>query len=138
MGSALALGFGLFQLRVMGAGDVKLIVAMALWIGLTIEVDAIHPLRMGLVGGVPGHAVRGRPAVRQSATFGEASHGVAIVLAGLYVRVGNFRCLPGGAPKPGSSAPQICPGASFSGSGYRKFLGPGAILRRFPGGRLQN
>lgn len=89
-GICLALGFGLFQLRVMGAGDVKLIVAMALWIGLTIELMQFI-LYMGLVGGVLAMLfVAARLFAKRD--LGELPYGVAIVLAGLYVQVGNSAC----------------------------------------------
>lgn len=48
--AALAVGIGLFALRVLGGGDAKLLAALSLWMGL--EGAAIFVLWTGVIGGL--------------------------------------------------------------------------------------
>lgn len=93
--TAFAIGAGLFALRVMGGGDVKLIAAVGLWAGPALALPSL--LMMALAGGalalcmIAINAVRLRLAVAGLATPGPMlkslplPYGLAIATAGLWV-----------------------------------------------------
>lgn len=60
-GLALTVGLVLFQLRLFGGGDVKLIAAIALWLGLSGLPQFL--MHMGLIGGVLGILLLGARAL---------------------------------------------------------------------------
>lgn len=85
-----ALGFLLFQFRVMGAGDVKLIVAVALWTGFSADLLKFI-LYMGIAGGFLAVLfLILRLAAKRD--FGELPYGVAIVVSALIVKAGSTAC----------------------------------------------
>jgi prepilin peptidase CpaA len=94
----LGAGFVLFELNLWGAGDAKLVAAMALWIGLTMDLFRFF-LVVSLAGGVLAvlalilHAATGQPqlppgdpgleAARRNPLKARARYGVAIAIGGV-------------------------------------------------------
>jgi prepilin peptidase CpaA len=83
-------GFALFHMRQMGAGDVKLIVAVAFWIGFNIELVRFL-LYMGILGGLLATLFVFLRLVAKR-DYGELPYGVAIVLSALIVKAGSSTC----------------------------------------------
>lgn len=106
----LGAGYLLFELNLWGAGDAKLAAAMALWIGLTMDLFRFF-LVVSLAGGVLAvlalilHAVTGQPqlppgdpgfeAARRNPLKARARYGVAIAIGGLdfWLRHSKGACL---------------------------------------------
>ena len=74
---------GLFALRAMGGGDVKLLTALALWIPATQYFELL--LMMALVGGVLTIVMGGWHVMRRQKERLAIPYGVAISAAGLWV-----------------------------------------------------
>ena len=89
-GISFGLGFALFQFRLMGAGDVKLIVAVALWIGLSVKFVRFI-LYMGVAGGILALLFLALRRVTKRGV-GELPYGVAIAIAALIVWVNGTTC----------------------------------------------
>jgi prepilin peptidase CpaA len=102
---AFAVGAGLYAVRVMGGGDVKLFAVLALWAGPTFILDAV--LLTVLTGGVVASVAFQIPGLMRYATLageGEAAadsrapkrakqhipYGIAIAAGGLYVAARLF------------------------------------------------
>jgi prepilin peptidase CpaA len=84
------IGFALFQMRLMGAGDVKLIVGIALWTGL--RADLVRFLMyMGIAGGFLALLFLCVRLVAKR-NLGELPYGVAIVIGALIVRLHASAC----------------------------------------------
>jgi prepilin peptidase CpaA len=83
-----ALCAGLFMLRMMGGGDVKMIGALALWLPL----KALAPMLtvMALAGGVITLILLIRQRWRPNAEKPEVPYGVAIALGGIWVIANGF------------------------------------------------
>jgi len=84
---------GLFAIRAMGGGDVKLLTALALWIEPALFARLI--VAMALLGGVLTLLMILRRALRGGREQLAVPYGVAIAIAGLWVIAGEY--LPGGA-----------------------------------------
>jgi len=78
-----ALFAGLFMLRMMGGGDVKMIAALALW--LPISALFVMLTVMALAGGVITVVLLVRQRWRPNAARPEVPYGVAIAIGGLWV-----------------------------------------------------
>jgi prepilin peptidase CpaA len=78
-----ALLLGLFALRAMGGGDVKLLTALALWIAPALYLKLI--VLMALLGGALTLALGFWHIVRRRKDSVTVPYGVAIALAGLWV-----------------------------------------------------
>ena len=78
-----ALFAGLFMLRMMGGGDVKMIAALALW--LPINALFVMLTVMALAGGVITVVLLIRQRWRPNAGRPEIPYGVAIAIGGLWV-----------------------------------------------------
>jgi prepilin peptidase CpaA len=74
---------GLFALRVMGGGDVKLLSALALWIAPMLFLKLL--IVMALLGGVLTLVFGARHVIRRQREKLAIPYGVAIALAGLWV-----------------------------------------------------
>ena len=83
-------GFALFHLRQMGAGDVKLIVAVALWTGFNIQLVRFL-LYMGIAGGLLAAFFLFMRLVMKR-DLGELPYGVAIVLSAFIIKAGSTTC----------------------------------------------
>lgn len=83
---------GLFALRAMGGGDVKLLAALALWIEPMLFVRLI--VLMALLGGAISLAMLARRALRGGREQLAVPYGVAISAAALWVLAGAY--LPAG------------------------------------------
>ena len=83
------LGFALFHFGQMGAGDVKLIVAVAFWIGLNIELVRFV-LYMGIAGGLLGLLFLAlRFTLKREF---ELPYGVAISVSAIIIKVMTTTC----------------------------------------------
>lgn len=80
---AFAIFAGLFVLRVMGGGDVKMIAALALWLPFKALIDMLTV--MALSGGVIALILIVRQRWRPNAQRPEVPYGVAIAVGGLWV-----------------------------------------------------
>lgn len=78
-----ALFAGLFVLRMMGGGDVKMIAALALW--LPIDALLIMLVVMALAGGAITAFILIRQRFRPNEARPEVPYGVAIAIGGLWV-----------------------------------------------------
>jgi prepilin peptidase CpaA len=74
---------GLFALRAMGGGDVKLLTALALWLRPAWFAELV--VIMALLGGVLAMVVAGWHLARHRQTPVAVPYGVAIAAAGLWV-----------------------------------------------------
>jgi prepilin peptidase CpaA len=83
-------GFALFHFGQMGAGDVKLIVAVALWTGFNINLVRFL-LYMGIAGGLLAILFIFLRLVMKRDP-GELPYGVAIVLSALVIKAGSTTC----------------------------------------------
>lgn len=81
--AAFAVLAGLFALRAMGGGDVKLLTALALWIEPTAFMQLL--LMMALLGGVLTIVMGGWHVMRRQKERLAIPYGVAISAAGLWV-----------------------------------------------------
>jgi prepilin peptidase CpaA len=81
--AAFAVLAGLFALRAMGGGDVKLLTALALWIAPMLFVKLL--IVMALVGGALTLAFGAWHVMRKRRERIAVPYGVAIALAGLWV-----------------------------------------------------
>lgn len=81
--AAFAIGAGLFALRVLGGGDVKLLAALALWLPWPAYLELV--LAMALLGGVLALLLLGRSTLQRPTKAIEVPYGVAIAGAGLWV-----------------------------------------------------
>lgn len=106
----LGAGYALFELRLWGAGDGKMAAAVALWIGLNLELFRFF-LVVSLAGGVLAvialaiHAVTGKPqlppgdpgaaAAQRNPLKAKARYGAAIAIGGLdfWLRHSQAICL---------------------------------------------
>lgn len=97
--AAFVLLAGLFALRLMGGGDVKLLAAIALW----IEPGAFLTLLivMALVGGVLTVVMGGWHVIRRQKEKLAIPYGVAISAAGLWVLGTQYLPVAGAAPGAG-------------------------------------
>ena len=97
----LVVGFGLFAMRWLGGGDVKLITAISLWAGpdqifrfvytiaLTGGVMALG-LLVSLTLGVVSAKVRGKEGQRRPLRGRRLPYGVAIAVGALYLSLGHL------------------------------------------------
>ena len=96
-GVTFAVGAGLFAMRAMGGGDVKLLAALALWMAPLHFVQLI--VLMALLGGILTICMVVARAIKGGGSAPIAvPYGVAIALAGLWVLAPAL--LPAGAPAP--------------------------------------
>jgi prepilin peptidase CpaA len=90
----LLLLFGaIFAFGGMGGGDVKLIVALALWLPVMALADML--LVMAIAGGVLTILMLGWHRWRRAKGRPEIPYGVAIVAAGLWVVANDLLTIPG-------------------------------------------
>ncbi len=89
---------GLFALRVMGGGDVKLLSALALWIAPSDYLAML--IVMALVGGVLTLIVGSWNVMRRQAGRLSVPYGIAIAAAGLWILGMNY--LPAASATAGS------------------------------------
>jgi len=87
---------GLFAVRAMGGGDVKLLTALALWIEPLLFVRLI--VAMALLGGLLTLLMLFRRALQGGREQLAVPYGVAIAIAGLWVITSHY--LPGSGPVP--------------------------------------
>jgi prepilin peptidase CpaA len=78
---------GLFAIRAMGGGDVKLLTALALWIQPGDFLQLL--LMMALLGGILTIVLGGWHAIRRQKEKLSIPYGVAIAAAGLWVLGSN-------------------------------------------------
>jgi len=90
---------GLFAIRAMGGGDVKLLTALALWIEPALFARLI--VVMALIGGVLTLLMLLRRAFRGGREQLAVPYGVAIAIAGLWVIASDYLRLGGAAPTMG-------------------------------------
>ena len=90
--AAFAVLAGLFALKVMGGGDVKLLTALALWITPYHFMELL--LVMALAGGALTIVMVGWHTIRRERDKLKIPYGVAIAFGGLWVLAVNY--LPGG------------------------------------------
>lgn len=98
--AAFAILAGLFALRVMGGGDVKLLTALALWIEPMLFLQLI--VIMALSGGVLTVVMGSWHFLRRERDRLAIPYGVAIAIGGLWVLGANY--LPESAPEPSQAA----------------------------------
>jgi prepilin peptidase CpaA len=79
---------GLFALRAMGGGDVKLLTALALWVRPTEFLVLL--IVMALVGGVLTLVLGARHVMKRERDRLAVPYGVAIAAAGLWVLYSNY------------------------------------------------
>lgn len=91
--AAFAVFAGLFALRMMGGGDVKLLTALALWITPYHFMQLL--LVMALAGGALTIVMAAWHVMRRERDKLKIPYGVAIAFGGLWVLAVNY--LPGGA-----------------------------------------
>ena len=86
--AAFAVLTGLFALKAMGGGDVKLLTALALWITPKLFLDLI--IMMALLGGLLTIMFGGWHIMRRHTERLSIPYGVAIAGAGLWVLAANY------------------------------------------------
>lgn len=91
--AAFALFAGMFALRMMGGGDVKLLTALALWVSPQHFLQLL--LVMALAGGALTIVMVGWHTIRRQKQKLAIPYGVAIAFGGLWVLAVNY--LPSGA-----------------------------------------
>jgi prepilin peptidase CpaA len=93
----LGIGFGLFAAGIIGGGDAKFAAAIALWIGLSLELLRFF-LVMSLAGGVLAVIVLAKQAATKSPAARPLPYGVAIAVAALdyWIRHSRLACAFGG------------------------------------------
>lgn len=91
--AAFAVFAGMFALRMMGGGDVKLLTVLALWITPFNFMQLL--LVMALAGGALTIVMVGWHTIRRERDKLKIPYGVAIAFGGLWVLAVNY--LPGGA-----------------------------------------
>ena len=79
---------GLFAIRAMGGGDVKLLTALALWVPWDQFVQLL--LVMAIVGGLLTIVVGGWHVMRRQKDKLAVPYGVAIAVGGLFVLYANY------------------------------------------------
>ena len=79
---------GLFALRAMGGGDVKLLTALALWIEPMLFLKLL--IIMALIGGALTIVVAGWHRIARRPGRVQIPYGVAIAAAGLWVLAGTY------------------------------------------------
>ena len=99
--AAFAVLAGMFALRVMGGGDVKLLTALALWLPWQPFMQLL--LLMSLIGGVLTVVLGAWHVMRRERDKLKIPYGVAIASAGLLVMAMNYG--PHAAARPGNSLP---------------------------------
>jgi prepilin peptidase CpaA len=86
--AAFALLAGLFALKMMGGGDVKLLTALALWVPWEIFLQLL--MVMALAGGVLTIVMAGWHAIRRNRERLAIPYGVAIAFGGLWVLAAHY------------------------------------------------
>ena len=90
---------GLFAIRAMGGGDVKLLTALALWIKPAMFLELI--VVMALAGGVLTIALGSWHIARRNRDRLAIPYGVAIAFAGLWTITGQYLSTMGGGSQVG-------------------------------------
>ena len=85
---AFAVLAGLFALRAMGGGDVKLLTALALWLPLTPFLKLL--VMMALVGGLLTIVIAAWHRIRRAEGKVQIPYGVAIAGAGLWIIASTY------------------------------------------------
>jgi prepilin peptidase CpaA len=97
--AAFAVLAGLFALRMMGGGDVKLLTALALWVPFYEFMQLL--LIMSLAGGALTIVLAAWHVMRRQKDKLKIPYGVAIAFGGLWVLAINY--LPGGIQAAGAA-----------------------------------